>query len=72
MLTPLVKEVEGEGDLGGVEAGVLLGQTPLPLHVKHQVPSSHKLYHKEQPAKKTKKGGLGGMNHICDCATLLN
>lgn len=47
----LVQEVERETDLGRVEAGVLLGQAALPLHVKHQISTTHKLNHEEQPAK---------------------
>ena len=49
MLTLFMEEVEREADLGRVESRVLLRQSPLSLHVEHQVTAVHKLYHEEQP-----------------------
>lgn len=44
-----VQEVQRQGDLGGVEPGVLLRQPPLPLHVEHEVAPAHELDDEEQP-----------------------
>ena len=52
--TFVVEEVEGEADLGAVEPRVLLGQSPLPLHVEHEVAAAHELDHEEEPRRRLK------------------
>ena len=56
--TSLVEVVEGTGYLGRVEPGMLLWQSAMTLHVKHQITSIDTLYHKEQPGER--EGGEGG------------
>ena len=48
----LVEEVERQRDLGRVEAGVLLGQAPLALHVEHQVAAAHELDDEEEARRR--------------------
>ena len=43
-----MQEMQRDGDLGGVEARVLFGQPPLPLHVVHEVAAGDELDHEEQ------------------------
>lgn len=45
---PLVQVPQGQDDLGREEPGMVLGQLPLLLHVKHQVAALHELDHEEQ------------------------
>ena len=51
-----MQEVECEADLSSVEAGVLLVQAPLPLHVEHQVPAPHELNHEEEAGGRLEAG----------------
>lgn len=50
LLTFFMEEVESKADLSSIEAGMLLWEASLSLHVKHQVSAVHKLYDEEQPA----------------------
>ena len=55
--TSLVEEVESTGDLCGVESGMFLGEPAMSLHVEHEVPSIHTLYHKEQSGDVSEREG---------------
>ena len=50
MRTFLMQELERQRYLGGVEARMLLGQAPLPLHVEHQVAAVDELDDEEEAA----------------------
>lgn len=45
-----MKEIERKTDLCSIKSSVFFGQSPLTLHVEHQVAATHKLNHEEQPA----------------------
>jgi len=48
-----MQKVESKADLSGIESGVILWQSALSLHVKHQISSVHKLNYKEQSVKRS-------------------
>ena len=55
LIALFMEEVECQSDLGGIEAGVVLRQSSVSLHVVHQVTSIHTLDHEEQPLRSREK-----------------
>lgn len=51
-----MQEVEGQGNFGRVEPGVLFGKASLTLHVEHEVAAADELDDKEQPGRRLEAG----------------
>ena len=47
LFTSFVQEIEGQAYFGGIETSVFFWQTPLSLHVKHEVSTANEFYHEE-------------------------
>lgn len=51
-----MEEVQSQTNFCSIKSGMFLGEAPLPLHVEHQVTTTHKLYNKEESGRSLEAG----------------